>query len=70
MRDDLAAALRKGIGDGSVRPDVDPGREATMIVGILRGTSYQWLLDPDRFDPDLAYTTVVEALRDRLSRRR
>jgi len=68
MRDDLAAALRKGIKDGSVRPELDPEREATMIVGILRGTSYQWLLDPERFDPGRAYTTVIDVLRDRLAR--
>jgi AcrR family transcriptional regulator len=67
MRDDLAAALRKGIGDGSVRPGLDPEQEATMIVGILRGTSYQWLLEPDRFDPGPAYTTVIDVLRDRLA---
>ena len=67
IRDDLTAALRKGIKDGSVRPELDPEQEATMIVGILRGTSYQWLLDPDRFDPGPAYTTVIDVLRDRLA---
>jgi AcrR family transcriptional regulator len=69
MRDDLSAALRKGVEDGSVRPDGDPEREATMIVGLLRGTSYQWLLEPDRFDPGPAYTTVIDMLGDHLARR-
>ena len=68
MRDDLTAALRKGIADGSVRADLDPEREATMIVGLLRGTSYQWLLEPDRVDPGLAYDAVVDLLRDHLAR--
>lgn len=67
MRDDLTAALRKGIADGSVRADLDPEREATMIVGLLRGTSYQWLLEPDRVDPGPAYDAVVDLLRDRLA---
>jgi AcrR family transcriptional regulator len=67
MRDDLAVALHKGIEDGTVRPELDPQREATMIVGVLRGTSYQWLLDPDHFDPGQAYTTIVDVLRDRLA---
>lgn len=69
MRADLGEALRRGIADGSVRPDVDPEREAAMIVCLLRGTSYQWLLEPDRFDPDAAYTTVIDVLRDHLARR-
>lgn len=68
MRDDLTAALHKGIADGSVRADLDPEREATMIVGILRGTSYQWLLEPDRVDPRQAYDAVVDLLRERLAR--
>lgn len=67
MRDDLTAALRKGIADGSVRADLDPQREATMIVGLLRGTSYQWLLEPDRVDPGPVYDAVVDLLRDRLA---
>lgn len=69
MRADIARMLRKGVRDGSVRPDVDPAAEAVCIVGGLRGVAYQWALDTDAFDPvaALAYLTRVTEFRLRRS---
>lgn len=50
-RQDVVDLLRRGIADRSVRPDVDVHVEAANIVASLRGIAYQWVLDPDGFDP-------------------
>lgn len=49
-RADIAASIRKGIRDGSIRRGTSPANEAALIVAGLRGIAYQWLLDPE-FDP-------------------
>jgi AcrR family transcriptional regulator len=51
MRADFARFVRRGLRDGSVRPGVSPDNEAAVIVAGIRGIGYQWLLDPDGFDP-------------------
>jgi AcrR family transcriptional regulator len=50
MRADLGEILRRGIKDGSVRPDVVVDDEAAAVVSGLRGIGYQWILDPEGFD--------------------
>ena len=60
MRADIAGLVRKGVDDGSIRPDVSADREAVTIVAGLRGIGYQWLLDPGSFDP----VDALEHLRD------
>jgi AcrR family transcriptional regulator len=57
MRRDFARFLERGMRDGSVRPGVSPRAEASLVIAGLRGIGYQWLLDPDGFDPvsSLAY---------------
>ena len=42
----IAALLRAG----TVRPDVDPDAEATAFLGVMRGVTMQWLLDPKAVD--------------------
>lgn len=59
------AALRAGIEDGTVRPDVDPVREADALIGDCVGQVFLWTATPDRID-------LVEALngvRDRIAAR-
>jgi AcrR family transcriptional regulator len=51
MRDDVAAFVRKGQRDGTVRAAVDAEKEAVFIVAALRVIGYQWLLDQANFDP-------------------
>lgn len=39
FRNLLAAHIRDGIADGSIRPDANPDVTALTIVGLLRGTA-------------------------------
>ncbi len=50
------------IANGSVASDIDPEAASTMILGALGGIAYQWHLDPERVDPDLARKILTEAL--------
>jgi len=54
QRADMTKLLRRGIEDGSIRSDTDAEDEATAVVTGLRGIAYQWMLDPDCFDPKRA----------------
>lgn len=67
MRADIAAALRDGLVDGSVRDGVDPTDSAVIVVSVLRGIAYQWLLEPDSVDLVRAYDGIIELLRARFA---
>lgn len=43
----IEALLRAGQADGTVRADVDPRAVATTFLATIRGTTTQWLLDPE-----------------------
>ncbi len=64
FRDHVAAAVREGISDGTIRADVDPAAAAFAIVGQLRGISLQLQLAPDAADLD-ALSAEVGAWLDR-----
>jgi AcrR family transcriptional regulator len=64
MREDIADALRRGIDDGSVADHVDPESGALMIVAIMRGFSYQWLLDRESIDLHQAYGELIHLIHD------
>jgi AcrR family transcriptional regulator len=66
MRADLAKSLQDGVTDGSIATDVDPQREAELIVAELRGVAYQWRLDPERFDPVPVLRYLVSVVDRRL----
>jgi AcrR family transcriptional regulator len=66
MRSDVAKLVRRGIGDGSVDPGLDPDDEAVLVVAGLRGIAYQWRLDPDGFDPVAALAVLGRATEQRL----
>lgn len=51
MRRDLTRSLQRGQDDGTIRTDLDIVAAASAIVAALRGVGYQWLIDPDDFDP-------------------
>ena len=42
--------IRKGIRQGTVRPDVDAAGQAALFVSAVRGAGYLWLLDPESVD--------------------
>lgn len=66
QRSDLAAILRRGIKDGSVRSDVNVKAEAAAVVSGLRGIGYQWMLDPDGFGAVPALKHLYDATESRL----
>jgi AcrR family transcriptional regulator len=70
QRSDMATILRRGIGDGSIKPSTVVAAEATAIVTGLRGIAYQWLLDPDGFDPGAALRHLRESTEQRLTTKR
>ena len=67
MRTDLAAALRRGIADGSIRGDIDPDIGAVLITAALTGLAYQWLLEPDSLHLSRSYAALGEFIQDHLA---
>lgn len=67
MRTDLAAALRRGQTDSSVRGDLDPDATAVLIASTLQGLAYEWLLQPEAIDLGRAYAALRDMLRDYLA---
>lgn len=67
MRRDFARLIRTGLDDGSIRAGVSPATEAALIVSGLRGIGYQWLLDPEHFEPVAAFAYLHDTTRERLS---
>ena len=49
-RKSIAELIRAGQRAGVVRGDVDPEAEATAFLGVMRGVTMQWLLDPKAVD--------------------
>ncbi|MDW5610774.1 MULTISPECIES: TetR/AcrR family transcriptional regulator [Mycolicibacterium] len=53
----VEAGLRKGIADGSVRPEVDIARAVNDFGAAVLGTAYQWIMQAYPYDiaEELAY---------------
>ncbi len=49
-RNSIAEFIRAGQAAGTVRADADPDAEATVFLGVMRGVTMQWLLDPKGVD--------------------
>jgi len=60
--------IRRGIEEGRIRPDVDPGAGAAMFLALLRGVAMQWLVDPGAVDLAALRESVKETLRRSLAR--
>ena len=58
--------LAEGIEAGVVRAETDIDEAASMIISLIRGASYQWLLESN-YDLDHGLTVVEDTL-DRLLR--
>ncbi len=63
LRRSLTALIASGIDDGSIRSTVDAEHAALLVVGMLRGTVMQLVLDPDCADVD----EVVDGVEDLLA---
>ena len=66
MRGDLVEMINRGKRDGSIKKSVDATAEAGLLVAGLRGVAYQWLLDPERFDPMPVLEHMVRSTVERL----
>ena len=66
MRDDFRSFLRRGQQDGSIVSGLDVEREAVFLVGGLRGVGFQWLLEPDTFDPAIEFRYLHDVSVERL----
>ncbi len=62
LRRDVERSLKAGQTDGSVAAEVDVVAISSMVVSVLRGAAYQWLLDPDRFDLQRTMRELVRLL--------
>src|SRR5579859_340513 len=58
--------LARGIEAGGVRADTNIDEAASLIISLIRGAGYQWLLEPD-YDLDHGLAVIEDAL-DRLFR--
>jgi AcrR family transcriptional regulator len=59
----VEAILRSGQDTKTVAADVDPTGGAVALVGLLRGVSAQYLVDPDAFDISAAKKTCQDFVR-------
>jgi AcrR family transcriptional regulator len=64
----VAALIAAGVENGTIRPDVDPSREAALFIGMLRGATYQWLIDPRGVDIDALYDAIDDTVGRALGR--
>lgn len=56
-REIFADIIIEGMGQGSIRKNINPRSAASMIVGAVDGLMVQWILDKENFDfPDVVKT--------------
>lgn len=60
LEERLAATVRLGQRDGSIRPDRDPESVGSVLIAQLRGIGYQWFLFPDHLDPLVAHAIIED----------
>ena len=61
-REIFADIIIEGMGEGSIRKNINPRSAASMIVGALDGLMVQWILDKENFD----FRDVVKTITDTL----
>lgn len=69
FRKATADVIREGQRIGAFRLDVDADAAAAHHIGTVIGIAFQWLLDPEGFDLDLAARNAEDALVGHLTRR-
>ena len=67
LRHRICEAVRRGVERGELVAAVDAEEIARAVVGSLRGCAYQWVLDPDEFDFELAISEERRAMAARLA---
>jgi AcrR family transcriptional regulator len=61
-RDGIAAMIRRGQRDGTIRTDIDPRDVGAEISAFMMGASILWFVDPRRVDLVEIYDTYFERL--------
>jgi AcrR family transcriptional regulator len=59
----LCDAVRRGVADGSVRPDVDPTAAGAVLMALLRGTALQLIATPPVDDTPALIREAVRTVR-------
>ncbi len=65
----IAEQLHAGIRRGEIDPDVDVESLAIAILGLLRGATAQYLLEPETVDIERLSNTIVAMLRGGITTR-
>jgi len=68
FRDLLAGFVRRGIDDGSIRPDADPEAVAVSVLGLLRGIGMQLISTAEQAPLDLISDQIVGTVQRGLAR--
>jgi AcrR family transcriptional regulator len=55
LREGTERSLRAGVKAGTIRADVDVPAQAALFLGVLRGITLQWLIDPNALDLERVY---------------
>lgn len=69
QQQDVAAWVRAGMEDGSIRGDVDPQSVAAQYIAYISGITYLWLINPASVDFAKANEDMKDQLRRALSAR-
>jgi AcrR family transcriptional regulator len=67
MRGFLAGVVRRGQEEGTIRPDVEPGQAARIVVAGIIGAEVQHYQDPEEVDLRQVLDTLLEQLATWLS---
>jgi AcrR family transcriptional regulator len=67
FRKGLADMVERGVRDGSIRAEVNPGHVATEVLAFMEGIGIQWHLDPADVDIVGAYESYFNRLAAQLS---
>lgn len=67
QQDDVAAWLRSGIQQGTVRKDIDPKSVAVQYIAYISGMTYLWLINPSAVEFRKANDDMKKHLRITLS---
>jgi AcrR family transcriptional regulator len=63
----VSERMRRGIVDGSIRADVDPRRQAVILIGMLRGISLQGRVDSSAVLDKALHAELLETVRRALT---
>jgi AcrR family transcriptional regulator len=57
--------IQRGIDSGTVRASIDASEMAYLVITLIRGTAYQWLLN-EAFDLDAALVSTIAVIHNLL----